>query len=83
MAGGEGPWIRGVRAVKPGVLLAGLNPVTTDTVGAAVMGHDPRGFKPETENTLLLTEAHGVGAADLSRIEVRGVPIADALYRYR
>jgi len=83
MAGGEGPWIRGVRVVKPGMLLAGLNPVTTDTVGAAVMGHDPRGFKPETENTLLLTEAHGVGAADLSRIEVRGVPIADALYRYR
>jgi uncharacterized protein (DUF362 family) len=83
MAGGEGPWIRGSRPVKPGVLLAGMNPVTTDTVGAAVMGHDPRGFKPVSENTLLLAEAHGVGAADLKRIEVRGVPIAQALYKYR
>jgi uncharacterized protein (DUF362 family) len=82
MAGGEGPWIRRSRPVKPGVLLAGLNPVTLDTVGAAVMGHDPRTFKPEAENTLLLAEAHGVGAADLSRIEVRGVPIAAALYKY-
>jgi uncharacterized protein (DUF362 family) len=83
MAGGEGPWIRGVRPVKPGVLLAGLNPVSTDTVSAAVMGHDPRAFKPEAENTLLLAEAHGVGAADLSRIDVRGTAIADALYRFR
>jgi uncharacterized protein (DUF362 family) len=82
MAGGEGPWIRGSRPVKPGVLLAGLNPVSTDTVGAAVMGKDPRGFKPVGENTLLLAESHGVGAADLSRIEVRGVPIAQALYKY-
>jgi hypothetical protein len=46
------------------------------------MGHDPRGFKPALENTLLLAEAHGVGAADLSRIEVRGVPIAEAMYKY-
>ena len=37
-AGGEGPWIRGVRAVKPEVLIAGLNPVCTDAVSSAVMG---------------------------------------------
>jgi uncharacterized protein (DUF362 family) len=79
MAGGEGPWIRGVRPVKPGILVAGLNPVSTDTVGATLMGHDPRTFKPAGENTLLLAEAHGVGAADLSRIEVRGVKIVDAM----
>ena len=82
MAGGEGPWIRGTRPVKPGVMLAGLNPVTLDTVGAAVMGHDPRAFKPASDNTLLLAEAHGVGAADLSRIEVHGVSIADAMFKY-
>ena len=41
MAGGEGPWIRGVRAVKPGVMIAGLNPVCTDAVATAVMGYDP------------------------------------------
>ena len=32
IAGGEGPWIRGVKVVKPGVLMAGLNPVCTDAV---------------------------------------------------
>jgi len=88
MAGGEGPWIRGVKAVKPGVLLAGQNPVSIDTVGTAVMGFDPRAgrgtrpFKNDADNTMLLAEAHGVGAVDLSRIEVRGVSIADAMYRF-
>jgi uncharacterized protein (DUF362 family) len=87
VAGGEGPWIRGLRAVKPGVLIAGLNPVSTDAVATAVMGYDPRaarGTAPfhHCDNTLLLAEAHGVGSAELGRIEVRGLPIEQALYRY-
>ena len=88
IAGGEGPWIRGVRVVQPGVLIAGLNPVCTDAVAAAVMGYNPRAsrgtppFRNNADNTLLLAEAHGVGAVDLSRIEVRGASIADVLYRY-
>jgi len=88
MAGGEGPWIRGTRPVKPGVLLAGLNPVSTDAVSTAVMGYNPRAtrgtppFRENADNTLLLAEAHGVGAADLSRIEVRGASIADAMFRF-
>jgi len=87
IAGGEGPWIRGVRPVHPGVLLAGLNPVSTDAVATAVMGYDPRaphGTPPfrTCDNTLLLAEMHGVGSADLRRIEVRGVPIASAVFRY-
>lgn len=87
ITGGEGPWIRGVRPVSPGVLLAGLNPVCTDAVSMAVMGYNPRaqrGTAPfETcDNTLTLTEAHGVGTTDLKRIEVRGVAIEQALYRF-
>jgi len=87
IAGGEGPWIKGIRPVQPGVLLAGLNPVCTDAVATAVMGYDPRakrGAAPfrSCDNTLLLAEQHGVGTASLSRIEVRGVPIAQAIYRY-
>ena len=87
IAGGEGPWVGGVRRVQPGVLLAGLNPVSTDAVAAAVMGYDPRaarGTAPfrKCENTLLLAERHGVGSADLRRIDVRGVAIAGAMYRY-
>ena len=42
IAGGEGPWIRGIRWVQPGVLIAGTNAVNTDTVATAVMGYDPR-----------------------------------------
>ena len=45
IAGGEGPWIKGVRLVKPGLLIAGTNPVTTDSVATAVMGYDPRAPK--------------------------------------
>jgi len=87
IAGGEGPWNRGIRSVSPGVLLAGTNPVCTDAVATAVMGYDPRAPRDtapfrKCDNTLLLAEANGVGAADLSRIEVAGVPIAKALYRF-
>jgi uncharacterized protein (DUF362 family) len=87
MAGGEGPWVRGVRPVKPGVLIAGLNPVCTDAVATAVMGYSPRAARGTApfqtcDNTMLLAEAHGAGAADLQRIDVRGVSIAQALYRY-
>lgn len=87
IAGGEGPWIRGVRRVQPGVLLAGRNPVSTDAVATAVMGYDPRATRGTVpfrtcDNTLLLAEGHGVGSAELRRIEVRGVPIAEAVYPY-
>jgi uncharacterized protein (DUF362 family) len=87
MAGGEGPWVKSVRAVKPGVLIAGTNPVNTDTVATAVMGYQPRvarGTAPFTmcDNTLMLAESLGVGTADLNRIEVVGVPIAKAVYKF-
>jgi uncharacterized protein (DUF362 family) len=88
MAGGEGPWVRGSRPVSPGVLIAGVNPVCTDAVGAAVMGFDPmadRGTAPfETcDNTLRLAEELGVGTRDLKRIEVVGLQIADARIPFR
>ena len=87
MAGGEGPWIRGVRTLKPGVLLAGLNPVCTDAVATAVMGYDPRSTRGTApfqtcDNTLLLAEGHGVGTTDLKRIDVRGVPIEQAMFKF-
>jgi uncharacterized protein (DUF362 family) len=87
IAGGEGPWIGGVRLVKPGVLLAGLNPVSTDAVTMAVMGYNPRAMRGTApfktcDNTLALAEGHGIGTTDLKRIEVRGTPIEQALYRF-
>jgi uncharacterized protein (DUF362 family) len=87
IAGGEGPWVKNLRLVRPGVLILGTNGVATDTVATAVMGYDPRaprGTAPfqDCDNTLLLAEALGVGSADLKRIEVRGVSINDARFPF-
>jgi hypothetical protein len=87
VAGGEGPWIRGLRPVQPGVILAGTNATTTDTVATAVMGYDPRarkGIAPfvNCDNSLLLAEARGVGTTDLKNIEVRGLGIREARFPF-
>ena len=91
MDGGEGPWCDQIplRLARPGVLIAGLNPVSADAVGAAVMGfanpRAPRGQPPfeQCDNHLLLAEQAGLGTADLARIEVLGTPIATVAQRYR
>jgi uncharacterized protein (DUF362 family) len=90
MTGGELPnqnknWIH--KPIHPGLLIAGMNCVSTDAVATAVMGFDPkadRGTPPfETcDSTLRLAEHLGVGSRDLSRIEVRGTPIAKARYKF-
>jgi uncharacterized protein (DUF362 family) len=88
MTGGEGPWIRGpLEHVRPGVLVLGTNPVTTDTVATAVMGYDPRapkGVAPfaKCDNTLLLAEQLRVGTAEVKNIEVAGARIADVKFRF-
>ncbi len=87
VSGGEGPWIRGLKYIRPGVLILGTNGVTTDTVATAVMGYDPaasKGTPPfkDCDNTLKLAEALGVGSADLKRIEVRGVPVEQARFPF-
>ena len=91
MKGGEGPWCGGEEKLKftsPGVIIAGLNPVSTDAVGTAVMGYDnPRavkGTKPFEicDNHLLMAEQAGLGTADLTKIDVRGLSIEKARYPY-
>ena len=87
-AGGEGPWVRGFRTVRPGLLVAGTNGVNTDAVSMALMGFDPlaeRGTAPfeKCDSTLKLAEQLGVGTRDLKRIEVRGVPIDKARFDFR
>ena len=87
ITGGEGPWIRGVAPASPGVIVAGTNPVTTDAVCMAVMGFDPRADrgKPPFEtcdSTLRLAEDVGIGTRDLSRIEVVGASIKEAMFDF-
>jgi uncharacterized protein (DUF362 family) len=91
MSGGEGPWCADAGPLKvttPGVLIVGLNPVSTDAVGTAVMGYEnpraARGTKPFhfCENHLLLAEQAGLGTADLAQINIRGLTVAQARYPY-
>ena len=85
--GGEGVWNPGVQLIKPGVLIAGKNPVCVDAVCMSVMGYDPqsdRGTKPfvRGDNALKLAEQQGIGSTDLTRIEVAGLSIKDAFHDY-
>ena len=92
-SGGEGVALppeakRQIRPVKPGVLIAGLNPVSTDAVAAAIMGFDPmagRGQPPfdACDSTLRLAEEAGIGARDLGSIKVAGPPVAKARFPFR
>jgi uncharacterized protein (DUF362 family) len=90
MSGGEGPWCgeETLKVTTPGVVIAGLNPVSTDAVATAVMGYPnpraARGIKPfqDCDNHLLLAEQAGLGIADLAQIDVRGMPIEKARYPY-
>jgi uncharacterized protein (DUF362 family) len=88
---GEGPWTEqagNIKVTTPGILIAGLNPVSTDAVATAVMGYDnpraPKGVHPFDicDNHLLMAEEAGLGTADLSKIDVRGMSIAKARYPY-
>jgi hypothetical protein len=80
VTGGEGPWAPGIKPVRPGVLVAGINPVNTDTVCMAIMGFDPmadRGTPPfetsNSDNMLRLAEDVGLGTRDLRRIEMQRI----------
>lgn len=88
ISGGEGYWSHGIKFTQPGILITGLNPVSTDAVGIAVMGYSnpraERGTPPfrHGDNHILLAEQSGLGTADLTQIDVRGMTIAEALYPY-
>ena len=67
---------RQIRLVKPGFLLAGLNPVSTDAVAAAAMGIDPMADRvkapfEDCDSMLKVAEEAGIGTRDLSKIEMQ------------
>ncbi len=86
--GGEGWWNAGVSPIAPGVVVAGFGALSTDAVATAVMGFDARAphytapFETR-ENHFLIAEEAGLGTADVSRIEVRGLRIADVRTPFR
>jgi uncharacterized protein (DUF362 family) len=80
--GGEGPWISSLAPIEPSVLIAGKNPVATDAVATAVMGHDPTGDYPDSpfvrcDNHLNLAAQAGLGTNRLDEIEVLGAQISE------
>ncbi len=88
MSGGEGPWAPNAAPTSPGIVIVGLNAVSTDAVGVAVMGYSnpraARGTPPFAgcDNHLLLAEQSGIGSADLAQVEVLGLSLQQAKYPY-
>jgi uncharacterized protein (DUF362 family) len=86
VSGGEGPWIKTLKSVRPGVLLAGRNAVSTDAVATALMGYNPLAAAGTEcfpgDNHLAMAMELGLGTADPSQIEVVGLPLRDARCSY-
>lgn len=81
---GEGPWIQNIARVEPGVLVAGKNPVATDSVATAIQGFDPQAASMtvpfvRADNHLALAAAAGLGTNNLDEIDVVGESIDDVL----
>ena len=69
-----GSWsLKEDRNIRCNVVIAGANAVAVDSVGAAVMGFDPRMIP-----ALRLAEEKGLGTRDLGIIWVRGNEIGQA-----
>jgi len=87
--GGEGPWIQNTFGlVKPGVLVAGKNPVATDSVATAAMGFDPDAAAFETpfvssDNHLALACQNGLGTNHLEEIEVLGAKLEEVVFPFK
>jgi uncharacterized protein (DUF362 family) len=84
--GGEGPWIQGVQPIKPDLLLVGRNGVCTDAISTAAMGYDPAAGHGEFpfmgDNHLALLAEKGIGTHRVADIEVRGLPLAEAVHPF-
>ncbi len=85
--GGAGPWDAGLSPVRPGVLVAGRDPVAADAVATAIMGFDaqaPSGQTPFTggDNHLALASRIGLGTHRLDEIGIDGPRIRDVVFPF-
>ena len=84
--GGEGPGVKGVEPIRPGLLLAGRNGVCTDAICTAAMGYDPTAdhdtFPFPGDNHLTLLAEQGIGTNDVDQIEVVGIPLSEAVHPF-
>jgi uncharacterized protein (DUF362 family) len=84
----EGWWLGSmVTVTRPGLLIAGRNPVCTDAVAAAIMGFNPdapdRTFPfVNGSNYLALARRRGLGENRLDRLEIAGVDLDAARFEF-
>ena len=78
LTGMEGAWQYPQDRREMGLVVAGRDPAAADSVGAYLMGFDPR----QVYHLQLFAEKQG-GSADLQSIEVVGEPIADHRQMFR
>jgi uncharacterized protein (DUF362 family) len=87
VSGGEGPWIKTLKVVEPGLLLAGKNAVSTDAIATAVMGYNPLAAAGTAcfpgDNHLAMAMDLGLGTADPDQIEMAGLSLAEARFPYQ
>jgi uncharacterized protein (DUF362 family) len=84
---GEGPWIPAMTQIKPNLLFAGKNPVSTDAVATAAMGFDPTAEYPDApfvnaENHLNIAASLGMGTNKIEEIKVVGEKIDDVVMQF-
>ena len=77
-----------VSVTRPGLLVAGRNPVCTDAVAAAVMGFNPdaadRTFPfVNGSNYLALARRQGLGENRVERLEITGVELETARFEFQ
>lgn len=76
--GGEGPWNPTFQPAEYGLLLAGKDPVATDSIAAYVMGINPESVEIQrpsglyADNQLYLAKQKGLGTNLMSEIELVG-----------
>lgn len=84
----EGWWNGSMVSVtRPGLLIAGRNPVCTDAVGAAIMGFNPDAADRTHPfangiNHLSLARKKGLGENRIQNLEVGGIGLEKARYEY-
>ena len=86
--GGEGPWITALTPIKPGIMLAGKNPVATDAVATAAMGFDPTSDYPDEPfvngyNHLNMAVQLGLGTNKLDEIKVVGASVNEVKVQFK
>jgi uncharacterized protein (DUF362 family) len=68
---GNGPWLGDI--ITPKLILAGFDPLASDSIAATIMGFDPRHIEHFT-----YAKERGIGEIDPNKIEIRCLSIKEA-----